>query len=87
MKTQNLRYLAKYFQNMSGNFCLTDAATLRHLLNIAFLSVIDSCRRDPAESNILYLNLPLAATAKETLSLSSSYITQYNYELTIDEKI
>ena len=31
----------------------------RHLLKIAFLSVIDSCRSDPEKFNILYHNLPL----------------------------
>lgn len=38
----------------------------RYILKAAFLSVIDSCRRDPTKFNILYHNLPSSATTTST---------------------
>jgi hypothetical protein len=34
----------------------------RHLLALALLSVIDSCRKDPVKFDIAYHNLPTSAT-------------------------
>jgi hypothetical protein len=59
----------------------------RHILETAFLSVIDSCRRDPTKFNILYHNLPTAATTTETRLLGSEQIDQYNFELFTDEQL
>ena len=53
----------------------------RHILKIALLSVIDSCRRDPLKFNILYHNLPATARTTETQIFLSDQNNQYNYEL------
>ena len=50
----------------------------RHILKIAFISVIDSCRRDPVKFNILYYNLPQAATTTETRLAEFDMIDQCN---------
>ena len=50
----------------------------RHILKLAFLSVIDSCRRDPIKFDILYHHLPTAATTTETRLAEFDKIDQYN---------
>ncbi len=57
----------------------------RYLLNLAFQSVIDSCRSDPSKFNILYYNLP--ADTMETPLTLSNWSNQYNYGLSADEKL
>ena len=59
----------------------------RHILKIAFLSVIDSCRRDPLKFNILYHNLPATARTTETQIFLSDQNNQYNYELSAAEQL
>jgi|SRR5690242_21455260 hypothetical protein len=40
----------------------------RHVLILAFLSVVESCRRDPVKFNILYCNLSTAAIIQMRLA-------------------
>ncbi len=56
-----------------------------YILKIAFLSIIDACRNNPVEFNILYYNLPLATS--EISSPQSNHNDRYNYGLSIDEKL
>ena len=58
----------------------------RHILKIALVSVIDSCRRDPVKFNILYHNLPATARTTETQIFLSDQNNQYNYELSAAEQ-
>ena len=57
----------------------------RHLLNIAFLSVFDSCRSDAEKFKIMYDNLPLITKA-DIRVLPSCNSNQYDYGLFVDEK-
>lgn len=49
-------------------------------LALAFLSVIDSCRKDPVKFNILYHNLSTAAIAVKRPA-EFDHVDQYNYGL------
>jgi len=61
-------------------------ANHRHVLSLALLSVIDSCRRDPIKFNVLYHNLSSAAlTTTETRLEKSGMIDQYNYGLSTND--
>jgi hypothetical protein len=51
----------------------------RHVLSLALLSVIESCRKDPIKFNILYHNLSIDAITKETRLAEFGMIDQYNY--------
>ena len=44
----------------------------RHLLKLAFMSVIDSCRCDPTKFKILYYNMPTSTTTHSILSAQNS---------------
>jgi hypothetical protein len=61
----------------------------RHVLSLALLSVIDSCRRDPIKFNILYYNLSAASgiTTTETRPEDFGMIDQYNYGLSTNEQL
>ncbi|MGA9840833.1 MAG: hypothetical protein WBQ25_00800 [Nitrososphaeraceae archaeon] len=55
-------------------------ANQKHVLALAFLSVIDSCRKDPVKFNILYHNLSTAAIAVKRPA-EFDHVDQYNYGL------
>ena len=60
----------------------------KHVLLLALLSVIDSCRRDPVKFNILYYNLSAAAiTTTETRLDEFGMIDQYNHGLPTNERL
>jgi hypothetical protein len=44
----------------------------RHLLKLAFMSVIDSCRSDPTNFKILYYNMPTSTTTHSLLAAQNS---------------
>ena len=58
----------------------------RHVLFLALLSVIDSCRRDPIKFNILYHNLSLDAITIETRLAEFGIIDQYDYGLAMNDQ-
>jgi hypothetical protein len=58
----------------------------RHLVILAFLSVIESCRRHPEIFNILYHNLP-AATSTQLRLPEFDQIDQHNFRLSINEQM
>jgi hypothetical protein len=59
----------------------------RHVLSLALLSVIDSCRRDPIKFKILYHNLSSEAITKETGLGEFGMIDQYNYGLSTNDQL
>lgn len=73
-----LESLVRHFQNNNEDFRriteLVNQAVRqsltnhRHILKIAFLSIIDSCQKDPVKFNILYYNLPQSATTETRLA-------------------
>ena len=68
LQKEKLESLVKQFQNNNEDFrrikelvnqeVRHSLTNHRHVLKLAFLSIIDSCRRDPVKFNILYYNLP-----------------------------
>ena len=91
-----LESLVKQFQNNNEDFrrikelveqgIEQSLTNHRHILKIAFLSVIDSCRRDPVKFNVLYYNLSPTATS-ETQLAEFDQIDQYNYGLSTNEQL
>ena len=73
-----LESLVKQFQNNNEDFrrikelveqgIEQSLTNHRHILKIAFLSVIDSCRRDPVKFNVLYYNLSSNCNFRDTAS-------------------
>lgn len=90
----NLEFIVKQFQDNKDHTKLKDTVkqvvgyTLTNYRQVAFQSVIDSCRNDPTEFNILYHNLPLTTRTKETrLLLSDQSKHHRNYGLSTDEQL
>ena len=83
--------LSCQFQNNNEDFCrikeLVNQAVKksltehRQLLSLALLSVIDSCRRDPAKFSILYYNLPSTTSASTKTQLAEFGTTRPNNNL------
>ena len=93
-----LESLVKQFQNNNEDFRMIkelvnqavrqSLTNHRHILKVAFLSVIDSCRRDPVKFNILYYNLSAAAlTTTETGLAEFDMIDQYNHGLSTNDQL
>jgi hypothetical protein len=61
-------------------------ANQRHVLILALLSVIDSCRRDPIKVNVLYHNVSTSAISDMQLA-EFDQIDQYNYGLSTKEQL
>jgi hypothetical protein len=62
-------------------------ANHRHVLSLALLSVIDSCRRDPIKFNVLYHNLSADAITTETGLSEFDMIDQYNSGLSTNDQL
>jgi hypothetical protein len=77
---QRIRGLVKHTVGQS-------LANHRHVLSLALLSVIDSCRREPIKFNVLYHNLSADAVTKETGIAEFDMIDQYNYGLTSNDQL
>ena len=60
-------------------------ANQRHVLVLALVSVVDSCRRDPAKFNILYHNLPTTAIS-EKRQVDFDHIDQYDHGFSSSEQ-
>ena len=92
-----LEFLVKQFQNNNEDFRrikeLVKQAVEQSLTNhryrsiLAFLSVIDSCRRDPVKFNVLYYNMSPAATTTETRLAEFNMIDYYNFGLSPDKQL
>lgn len=99
LQKEKLELIVKKFQNENEDFrkiknIIKQTVELsltnhRHVLKTAFLSVIDSCRRDPVKFNILYYNLlsSAATTTTETRLTKFSKIDQYNFGLSPDKQL
>jgi hypothetical protein len=61
-------------------------ANHKHVLVLALLSVIDSCRRDPTKFNILYHNLSTTAIPKRRLAYYD-HIDRYDYGFSTSEQL
>ena len=80
LQKEKLESVVSQFQNNNEDFCrikeLVNQAVKksltehRQLLSLALLSVIDSCRRDPAKFSILYYNLPSTTSATTKTQLA-----------------
>ncbi|MGA7899577.1 MAG: hypothetical protein WCA39_12030, partial [Nitrososphaeraceae archaeon] len=91
-----LESLVRQFQNNNEDFCRIKElvrqtveqtlANQRHVLILAFLSVTDSCRRDPVKFNVLYYNLSPTAIS-ETQLVEFDQIDQYNCGLSTNEQL
>src|SRR6476620_11504384 len=97
LQKAGLESIVKEFQN--DNECLQrikelvkqtvgqSLANHRHVLSLALLSVIDSCRRDPIKFNVLYHNLSADAVTKETGIAEFGMIDRYNYGLSTNDQL
>lgn len=96
MQEVKLESLVREFQDNNEYFCRIKELVNRevrqslthhrYVLSLVFLSVIDSCRRDPLKFNILYHNLSLDAMTRETRLAEFGMIDQHNYGLSNNDQ-
>jgi hypothetical protein len=89
LQKEKLECLVRQFQNNDESFQMIKEfisqtveqrlANQRHILALALLSVIDSCRLDPIKFNVLYHNLSSDAITKETGLAKFDMIDQFNH--------
>ena len=95
LQKEKLESVVRQFQNNNEDFlrirdivkhaieqCLTNH---RYLIEIVFLSVIDSCRYNPPKFNILYHNLPTITKKDKRLVLSER--SKNDYGLSADKQL
>ncbi|HEY7573337.1 MAG TPA: hypothetical protein VH796_18405 [Nitrososphaeraceae archaeon] len=96
LQKEKLESLVRHFQNNSKDFgrikelvkqAVEQSLTNhRHVLSLALLSVIDSCRRDPLKFDILYHNMPTTATPEMRLA-EFDQLYPYNYGSCTNEQL
>lgn len=97
IQKEKLESVVRQFQNNNEGFCkikqLVDQAVAqsltnsRDILELAFLSVIDSCRRDPTKFSVLYHNLSSAALTTRTRVTEFDMMDQYTYGLSTKDQL
>ncbi len=97
LQKEKLESLVRQFQNNSEDFgrikelvkqAVEQSLTNRkHVLLLALISVIDSCRADPVKFDILHYNLPAATITGETRLAELGKVDQYNCGLSTNDQL